>query len=70
MNVGGQTGGLSPCSLVFSFAHAIQQPWRGEQANVVAAQHALLHRARCNHVALLGEYQDSVEDKSAYRLAS
>ena len=74
MNAAGQTSGRSPWPLVFSFARAIQQPaleiWRGEAANVVAAQHALLHRARCNHAALLGEYQDSMEDKPAYRLAS
>ena len=74
MNVDGQTAGPSPWPLVFSFARAIQQPaleiWRGEVANVVAAQHALLHRAGCNHAALRGEYRGSMEDKPAYRLAS
>ncbi len=37
-----------PWGLAFSFARAIQQPafkiWRGQEANVKAAQQALLHR--------------------------
>jgi fructose-bisphosphate aldolase class I len=49
-----------PWALGFSFARAIQQPaleiWKGEQANVPAAQQALLHRARCNWAARRGEY--------------
>jgi len=64
----------APWPMVFSFARAIQQPaleiWRGEEANVVAAQEALLHRARCNHAALSGSYEASMEDKPALRLAS
>ena len=74
MNAGGKTSGHSPWPLVFSFARAIQQPaleaWRGDEANVAAAQRTLLHRARCNHAALRGEYQGSMEDKPVYRLAS
>ena len=74
MNAGGKTGGLPPWPLVFSFARAIQQPaleiWRGEETNVTAAQHALLHRARCNHAALRGAYQEAMEDEPAFRLAS
>jgi len=64
----------APWPMVFSFARAIQQPaleiWRGEEANVAAAQEALLHRARCNHAALSGSYEASMEDKPALRLAS
>ena len=49
-----------PWALSFSFARAIQQPaleiWRGEEANVKAAQKTLLHRARCNRAARRGEY--------------
>ena len=49
-----------PWALAFSFARAIQQPaleiWHGEEANVKAAQQALLHRARCNRAARQGEY--------------
>ena len=41
-----------PWALAFSFARAIQQPaleiWQGKEANVLAAQQALYHRARCN----------------------
>ncbi len=51
----------SPWALAFSFARAIQQPaweiWQGKEANVVAAQQALLHRAKCNRDARRGEYQ-------------
>ena len=54
-----------PWALAFSFARAIQQPaleiWRGEEANVMAAQHALYHRALCNRDARRGEYNDEVE---------
>ena len=46
--------------MAFSFARAIQQPaleiWQGNEANVRAAQQALLHRARCNRAARRGEY--------------
>ena len=49
-----------PWALAFSFARAIQQPameiWKGEEANVLAAQQALYHRARCNSAARRGEY--------------
>ena len=49
-----------PWALAFSFARAIQQPaleiWRGQEANVKAAQQALLHRAQCNRAARRGEY--------------
>ena len=54
-----------PWALAFSFARAIQQPaleiWRGDQANVPAAQQALLHRARCNCAARRGEYNAAME---------
>ena len=54
-----------PWALAFSFARAIQQPalelWRGDEANVPAAQKALLHRARCNQAARRGEYTAAME---------
>lgn len=54
-----------PWALAFSFARAIQQPaleiWRGDSANVEAAQKALLHRVHCNQAARRGEYNDSYE---------
>jgi fructose-bisphosphate aldolase class I len=55
----------APWALAFSFARAIQQPaleiWRGEEANVPAAQQALVHRARCNRAARRGEYDAALE---------
>lgn len=49
-----------PWPLAFSFARAIQQPalekWKGAEANVPAAQQALLHRARCDQAARRGDY--------------
>ena len=54
-----------PWALAFSFARAIQQPaleiWSGQDANVKAAQQALLHRARCNRAARRGEYTAAME---------
>ena len=54
-----------PWEISFSFARAIQQPaleiWQGKEANVIAAQRALLHRARCNRAARRGEYTAAVE---------
>ena len=54
-----------PWILAFSFARAIQQPalelWMGQDANVAAAQKALVHRALCNRAALRGEYSAAME---------
>jgi len=54
-----------PWELSFSFARAIQQPaleiWRGGQENVLEAQNALCHRARCNQAARKGEYIPEME---------
>jgi fructose-bisphosphate aldolase class I len=54
-----------PWALAFSFARAIQQPalgiWQGEESNVLAAQQALEHRARCNRAARRGEYNAAME---------
>jgi fructose-bisphosphate aldolase class I len=55
----------APWALSFSYGRALQQPaleiWRGEEANVKAAQQALLHRAKCNHAARRGEYSVAME---------
>jgi len=57
--------GRLPWALAFSFARAIQQPalelWKGQEANVPAAQKALVHRARCNQAARRGEYSQEME---------
>jgi len=54
-----------PWALGFSFARAIQQPaleiWQGKEANVSAAQKALVHRANCNRAARRGEYSAAME---------
>jgi len=59
----------APWALAFSFARAIQQPaleiWSGQDANVKAAQEALLHRARCNRAARRGEYTAAMERTGA-----
>uniref|UniRef100_E6QKJ8 fructose-bisphosphate aldolase n=1 Tax=mine drainage metagenome TaxID=410659 RepID=E6QKJ8_9ZZZZ len=56
-----------PWALAFSFARAIQQPaleiWKGHEANVLAAQQALVHRARCNQAARRGEYSAEMEKR-------
>jgi fructose-bisphosphate aldolase class I len=56
-----------PWALAFSFARAIQQPalelWKGQEANVLAAQQALVHRARCNQAARRGEYSAAMEKR-------
>jgi fructose-bisphosphate aldolase class I len=56
-----------PWALAFSFARAIQQPalelWKGQEANVSAAQQALYHRARCNQAARRGEYSAAMETR-------
>ena len=48
---------------------AIQQPaleiWAGKEANVLAAQKALCHRARCNRATRRGEYNAAMERVSA-----
>ena len=54
-----------PWPLTFSFGRALQQPalrlWAGNDANRVAAQQALQHRARCNAAALLGHWRPAME---------
>ena len=54
-----------PWPVTFSFARAIQQPamgiWKGDEKNIMAAQQALYHRAKCNHLAANGEYSEAVE---------
>jgi fructose-bisphosphate aldolase class I len=54
-----------PWQLAFSFARAIQQPaleiWKGKEANVLPAQQALVHRAKCNRAARRGEYSAAME---------
>ncbi len=71
MNVEAELPGSAlPWPLTFSFARAIQQPalqiWHGEDANRIAAQQALLHRAKCDKAALSGEYNAALENSNAF----
>jgi fructose-bisphosphate aldolase class I len=54
-----------PWALSFSYGRAIQQPaleiWHGQDTNIVAAQKALLHRAKCNGAARGGKYNAQME---------
>jgi fructose-bisphosphate aldolase class I len=54
-----------PWAVAFSFSRAIQQPaleiWKGQDSNILAAQQALYHRARCNQAARGGEYSPVME---------
>ena len=56
-----------PWAVAFSFSRAIQQPaleiWKGQEANVLAAQQALYHRARCNQAARRGDYSVAKEKR-------
>jgi hypothetical protein len=53
-------------AVAFSYARAIQQPaletGRGKDSQVVEAQKALCHRARCNRAARRGKYSAGMED--------
>ena len=54
-----------PWALAFSFARAIQKPaleiWHGKESNVLVAQQALYHRAKCNQAARRGTYDAAME---------
>lgn len=55
-----------PWPLTFSFGRALQQPaisaWAGQDDNRLAAQQALLHRARCNGAAVQGAWTAATEN--------
>ena len=57
--------GRLPWPVTFSYSRAIQQPaldlWKGQEANVAAAQKALYHRAKLNRAARAGEYTAAME---------
>lgn len=60
---------ICPWRVTFSYARAIQQPaletWRGDDANVEAAQRLLYHRADLNRAASLGQYTSEMEKAPA-----
>ncbi len=55
--------------LSFSYGRALQSPslaaWRGQEANVEAAQAAFAHRARMNGLARAGTYEPDLEVSAA-----
>jgi fructose-bisphosphate aldolase class I len=54
-----------PWRLSFSYGRALQasalEAWRGDSANIEAAQQAFLHRARMNSLAVAGEWNAELE---------
>jgi fructose-bisphosphate aldolase class I len=57
--------GRHPWEISFSFGRALQDPvlktWKGERANVAAAQEAFLHRSMLNGAARFGRYAPAME---------
>ncbi len=66
LNAINQLAAEAPWKLTISYGRALQQTalhaWLGRTENVEVAQNALLKRARLNHLAMLGEYQASMEN--------
>jgi len=66
LNAINQQAENAPWRLTISYGRALQQTalhaWSGRSENIVAAQNALLKRARLNHLAMLGEYQTTMEN--------
>jgi fructose-bisphosphate aldolase class I len=58
-----------PWQLSFSYGRALQAPvlkaWKGDSANVSAAQQAFHHRAMCNSKARFGKYSEEMETAKA-----
>ena len=67
LNAINQQAPNAPWLLSISYGRALQQPalhaWMGRDENRAAAQAALLKRARLNHLAMLGEYNPSMEQE-------
>ena len=63
LNATNRLGGV-PWELSFSYGRALQAPalkaWKGEAANVPAAQRAYHHRARLNGAARSGSYTQAM----------
>lgn len=61
--------GTFPWELSFSYGRALQdsalKTWAGKAQNVVAAQRAFLHRAKCNSAARYGQWSQKMELSAA-----
>lgn len=59
------TRGPQPWKITFSYSRAIEEPilatWKGEDANVEAAQKVMLHRVKMNGLASEGKYSSEME---------
>ncbi len=57
----------APWPLTFSYGRALQQPalnaWKGDDANLQAAQEAIHHRAQMNSLATQGKWSPDLEKK-------
>lgn len=57
--------------LSFSFGRALQdaalKTWKGSPANMAIAQAALLHRAKCNSLAIQGKYSEEAKRENPLR---
>ena len=66
LNAMNARGDSLPWPLSFSYGRALQDPclkiWQGRAENAEAAQRALLHRAKCNGLACLGQYTEALEE--------
>ena len=67
LNAMNATGATLPWPLSFSYGRALQAPalktWKGQAANVAAAQKALYHRSKCNSAAYFGRYKPEMEQE-------
>ena len=65
LNAMNAMGAALPWPLSFSYGRALQAPalktWKGQAANVAAAQKALFHRSKCNSAACFGRYKPDME---------
>ena len=59
----------TPFALTFSYGRALQaaalKAWGGRSENVGAASRAFAHRARMNHLAALGQWDEAMEREAA-----
>jgi fructose-bisphosphate aldolase class I len=65
LNAMNASGVKLPWPLSFSYGRALQAPvlktWKGQPANVAAAQKALNHRSKLNSAACFGRYKPEME---------
>ena len=68
LNAMNATGAAQPWPLSFSYGRALQAPalkaWKGQAANVPAAQQALVHRSKMNSAACFGRYRPELEKEA------